>query len=270
MGIEIDGTAPYAPADNVLVVIRRLRERGLPEILSTQELGRLGIPDGNTTRTLRTLRFLGLIDNEGQRTSTFNRLGRASTSEYPELLGEVLREAYQDVFKIVDPANSASTDIVDAFRHYQPQAQRERMVRLFMGLCREAGIIPGGPPEPRLRPKTSPNGKIAGASPGHGPRSGASRQVLAENQAPRAGDNSRGQLTLAWDELPSTLQTLGEGYFLLQGLLRQLPPSRQWTQERRDQWLKALTAMLDFLIEVVEPGKEAQQEMGDQREVTPY
>jgi hypothetical protein len=106
MSTAMDGTAPYAPMENVLLVIRRFRERSLPETLDTEELTRVGIPEGNATRTLRALRFLGLLDNDGERTELFDRLGRASTHEYPEVLAEILREAYHDIFEIIDPAKA--------------------------------------------------------------------------------------------------------------------------------------------------------------------
>ena len=56
--------APYAPVANVLTVIRRLRETGLPDPLKLQQLERIGIPQGNAPRTLATLRFLGLVGDE--------------------------------------------------------------------------------------------------------------------------------------------------------------------------------------------------------------
>jgi len=88
---------------------------------------------------------------EGHRTQTFDRLGRVSTSEYAEVFGEIIKEAYSDVFTIIDPAEATDIEINDAFRYYQPQAQRGRMITLFRGLCQEVGLINGGPPETRKR-----------------------------------------------------------------------------------------------------------------------
>src|ERR1700730_9244810 len=105
--------APYAPSTSVLAVIRRLRDRSLPNPLTAQELTRLSISEGLANRTLRALSFLGLIDEEGHRTIAFERLGKASSNEYPELLGEVIKEAYTDVFTIIDPANATDIQIND-------------------------------------------------------------------------------------------------------------------------------------------------------------
>jgi hypothetical protein len=192
-------------------------------------------------------------------------LCRASTGEYPQILGEVLRAAYKDIFVIVDPTNTNTTELHDAFRHYTPQAQRSRMVRLFVGLCREAELIPGGPLESRLRGKTLTAGKAIspGRTPGRAPST--QRTGTDENGNQQVGTNTNGQLAFPYDVSPSTPDTLVDDYMLLTGLLRkQLPPNRVWTPERREQWLKAHTAMLDLLIRVEEPGNEnLQSEVSD-------
>jgi Family of unknown function (DUF5343) len=259
MGVELEGTAPYAPTENVLAVIRRFREKGLPEVLNAQELIRLSVAEGNATRVLRALRFLGLLDVDGRRTPEFDRLARASSVEYPQLLAEVLREAYRDVFIIVDPTETNATELDDAFRHYEPQAQRERMVRLFIGLCREANLLPGGPLEPGHRVKT---GRI-GKSPVPTARriwSTSSKNALENDTMDNGTENTapRTQLAFPWDEPPKALSALGEGYILLTGLLRQLPPEREWSRAHREQWLAAFTSMLDLMIKVGDPKGQPQ------------
>ena len=44
--------APYAPVVNVLDVVQRVRDRGLPEVIDNDTLGVIGIPEGNRPRTL--------------------------------------------------------------------------------------------------------------------------------------------------------------------------------------------------------------------------
>lgn len=132
---------PYAPTAHVLGVIRRRRDRGMMFPLTGQMLGALGIPDGNQARTLAALRFLGLVDEEGNSTGLFDRITNARTEEYPGVLAETVREAYNPVFTMVDPAQDSDVAIYDAFRQYHPEAQRPRMVSLFRGLCEEAGIV---------------------------------------------------------------------------------------------------------------------------------
>jgi hypothetical protein len=222
--------APYAPLSNVLTVIRRLRDRGLPDILSPQELARLGIPDGNIGRTLQALRFLGLIDEDGRRTEAFTRLGRVAAVEYPAVLGSIVEAAYTPVFTIVNPSEATELQIFDAFRCYQPEAQRARMISLFLGLCREAGLIPGAPNErrPRTRRPLDSKRPSAGARPGN---------AVHEQSVPPL-DDSRG------DQAPD--------YQLVQALVHQLPKHGRWTAARRDRWIQALIANVDLLVDITE------------------
>lgn len=135
-------TAPYAPIKNVLDTIHRLRDRGVPNPLTPESVQSIGVPEGNAHRTVFAMRFLGLIDEAGAPTPTANRMKEASTAEYPVVLGEIVRDAYQMVFELVDPAKDSEIEIADAFRRFDPAGQRFRMVPLFLGLCAEAGIIP--------------------------------------------------------------------------------------------------------------------------------
>lgn len=243
MATQQERTAPYAPAKNVIDVIHRLRQRGLPQELSPQELTRIGIPDGNTNRTLQALRFLNIIDEEGHRTQVFERLGRASTEEYPGILAEIIREAYRDVFTIVDPASEDYIRINDAFRHFHPEAQRSRMIMLFMGLCREAGIISDSSEEPQRRRTRAPTNKPSITS---GARSTRTNNMA---QAPLQAPNSN---------TPNAMSTftIGEYYALLEQLLKQLPANHRWTQKRRTRWLDAIAANVDLLVEVIDEEDE--------------
>jgi len=168
------------------------------------------------------------VDDEGQRTPALERLGRASTDEYPEILAEVIRAAYAPVFTIVDPSQDNGVAIYDAFRQYEPKAQRERMITLFLGLCQEAGVVPGGPPAARARVRRTQVAKPPTALPRGGEQ---------EEPAPE----------------PSP-QFSGTDYRLLAALMQQLPKDGKWTQARRDRWIQAVTANADLLIEVIEEG----------------
>ena len=148
MATEMLEAAPYAPPSNVIDVIRHARRHSLQETLSSRVLTSIGIPDGNVSRTLAAFRFLKLIEDDGECTPTFQRLARASDEEYPEQLAQVIREGYKTVFLYVDPSEfDNAIKLNNVFRqHFNPQAQRTRMVTLFLGLCREAGIVTGTVP----------------------------------------------------------------------------------------------------------------------------
>ncbi len=136
---------PYASPSNVIAVIRRIRDRGLPDIINPQFLSQIGISEQGARRTIATLQFLGLIHDDGTPTDVFKILHRANQNEYPSELANVIRSAYENIFKVVDPANANDIELNDAFRPFEPASQRSRMVTLFLALCKEAKILEGEP-----------------------------------------------------------------------------------------------------------------------------
>jgi Family of unknown function (DUF5343) len=221
--------APYAPAKAVIGVIDRFRDRGLPDPLTSGTLEQVGIPASMAPRTLQALRFLGLVDEGGNRLGSFEQLRRAKTEEYPGVLAEVVRAAYLPVFTIVDPATDSDTDVADAFRGYEPGAQRDKMLSLFRGLCLRAGII--------LAPSRAPGGAPKK------PVGGALSKPKASKKPPEQPVPER----------PLTdLRPPDEGVDirLITAIIQQLPRERKWTQARRDRWLAALSSAVDLLIEV--------------------
>lgn len=133
--------APYAPVQNVVEFIHKVRDRELAQPVTLATLEAIGIPEGNRPRTLQALKFLRVLQEDGYYDEAAEQLKLAGTDEYPEVLAGLLRSAYALVFKMVDPATDPEYRIADAFRQYQPDGQRSRMVTLFLGLCAEAGIV---------------------------------------------------------------------------------------------------------------------------------
>ncbi len=199
-----------------------MRDRGLPETVGLGALDAISIPEGNQPRTLAALKFLGLVAEDDQRTPLFDRLGRAPTEEYREILAEVIRAAYAPVFELRDPAEDSIDRITDAFRPYQPARQRERMVTLFMALCAEAGIVTEGQAR---APRTTP-------------RAQTRRQQQSQPARTRGGGESS-QGTDGGLDLRAVHATVD-----------QLPAEGWWTAELRQRWVRALEAQVDFVIEV--------------------
>jgi len=242
-------TGPYAPPTNILQLIHRQREAGLPDVITSQLLIRLGMPEGNLPRIMQAMKFLAFIDEEGRQTDLFQRLRKATTEDYPAFLEQVLKSAYAPIFAIRNPATATDIELSDAFRNYEPSGQRPRMVTLFLGLCREAQITADGPVvRTRARIKTR---KVSQDN---------ANNKNKEGIAPKPADEVKNIDTSSHKDKDVELNS---HYQLLQVLISQLPANATWTEKRRDQWLGAMTASIDLLIEIKDTveQKEPQQKL---------
>lgn len=231
MPLQSGGPAPYAPPATVLGLIEAYRNRGLSTPFDAAVLVRAGVAETMVPRTLQALRLLDLIESDGQPTSAFETLRRAGGTEFQAKLAAVIREAYAEVFQFTDPATDTVDRIADAFRAFEPIGQLRRMVTLFLGLCEAAGLSPA---------RTS-NGKQSGSV--------ASRARVAPRRRPDAAVRppSVGSKARVRNE---------EGGLIpapITGLLASLPSEgSSWTQERRDNFLKTLGVVLDFVFPIAQ------------------
>ncbi|MDE2939714.1 MAG: DUF5343 domain-containing protein [Chloroflexota bacterium] len=236
-----DHFAPYAPVSNVTDAITRRRDRGLPSPVTNEVLESIGIPPGNSSRTLQALRFLGLIDDENMQTDAMERIARASSSEYEQVLASIVRNAYGSVFTIVDPTQDDETAVNDAFRQFTPPAQRERMVTLFLGLCREAGMAVSQTTRRR-----------------------ASERRRSTSTTQRAKQNNSTSNSQAIKVVESEASEIPAGttiidYRLISAIVNQLPGDGKWSSIRRERWLSAMTAAVDLIVELEEESAEDDQ-----------
>ncbi|CAN5237504.1 hypothetical protein BH24CHL7_BH24CHL7_04310 [soil metagenome] len=151
-----DERRPYAPAANVISVLERVRRVNLPDAVDADLLRNASVSEGAMGRVLFALRFLRLVESNGRPSDQLRAIARAADEEWRELLAGVVREAYAGDFARLDLARDTQPQIVSAFRRYEPRSQTERMVMLFLGLCRSAGIpVLDAPRERQMQPRAT-------------------------------------------------------------------------------------------------------------------
>ncbi len=222
MPVTQAASGPYAPASAVLDIVTRYRSRGLPTPINGEVLARIGISESLIPRTLQALQSLDLIDKDGAPTQTLEGLQRAPEAEYRDRMAEWVRRAYADVFLIVDPTKDSGSSIRDAFRGYQPLGQQDRMVSLFQGLCKAAGLVAEKSAQAAKSVTFTPRQRTV------------AKRIIAERfkDAPRH---------------PSSIPAP------LAGLLQSLPAQGDsWTKDERAKFLATFTPVLDFCFPIEE------------------
>ncbi len=137
--------APYGPPAAVLEVIRLYRQREVPDALSETTLLQLGVKDSLVRLVWRSLEFLGLLLKDGTTTEKFRALRYARDDDYSTVLGDILSTAYKDVIAVAPPESATRPQLMNAFRPYSPASQHDRMVTLFLALCKEAKMAVAQP-----------------------------------------------------------------------------------------------------------------------------
>jgi hypothetical protein len=228
MPVTADRPAPYTSPKVILDLIERHRSRGLPTPVNAETLARAGVPDSLLGRTMQSLTGLDLVDDQGKPSPALEAIRLAPQSEYTARIADWLNSVYADVLQYVDPATSDDTAIRDAFRNYQPVGQQDRMVTLFLGLFRAAGVAPE---KAQAAPRPVKNKAAALYS--------AAR--TARPTAPRAAPKASFTTFTPAGGVPAPLA----------GLLASLP-AVGWTQADRDKFILAFGAVLDFVVPVRE------------------
>jgi hypothetical protein len=230
MALQPDGSAPYTTAQAAIITLEGWRERGLGVPVTPDVLVRAGVSESLGNRTLMSLKQLELVDDDGRPTEQMEglRLARGH-DEYQARLQEWLRGVYADVLHYCDPSLDGSERVAEAFRTYLPKGQRRGMAALLIGLWRYAGL-----PVPAESPPSSPRSPAARPSRTSGP----SRTLRPAPPARPAGAESD------TDDLPPGLV----------GLLRQIPrDGASWTASKRDGFLSAFAAVLNYSVPVEDP-----------------
>jgi hypothetical protein len=245
MAVQKNGPAPYAPTQAVVGVIESYRDRNPQTPFTLDVFTRIGITESLAPRTLQALKLLDLVDDGGEPTPALVALKQAPHDEYHARLADVVRAAYADVFAYCDPGTDPPVRVLDAFRQFRPPSMRERMVRLFYGLCEHAEIIEEAP-------------KIESSGTGRPRRPRPERaEPSVSRPAPAAAPA---------DSSPAATQTESRNgatpaalHLALAGLLKLLPPATEpWSRERRDGFVRAWEATLDICHPIQETAENKQ------------
>lgn len=234
---EIPGNyRPYAPPSNVTAVLSRLRSRNMPERIDNEYLRAAGVPEGSVARTMTALNFLGLVKDNAP-TGALRTIATSTDEEYRETLAGLIREAYRDVFDVVDPGQDSQDRIVNVFKRYVPASQRERMVVFYLGMCREAGIPTMDIPRQR---SSSVSG---GARATRSATRGASRQAAP---SARSGPLRSGPLRSMPEDGAADIGGVHPSLLML---VRSLPAfGTPLPEQKRKQWLNMAEATLAFMF----------------------
>ena len=231
MAIHEDGPAPYAPPHAVLTVIDFVRQRTIPSAFTNETMIRMGISESLASRTVQSLKQLDLVSDDGAATDNLTQLQRAKEAEFKDFFAEYLQRVYADIFAFIDPAKAEFDVVCEQFRGNTPNRQRDRMAKLFLGLCERAGIVEASP----VRPRTSKN-------------STRPPSTRATPSTARNGTSSKAKRTPPKPPTPNSDLPL-----VITGVLQTLPPTDQgWTEKKRQRFLTAFEAVLDLCYPIIE------------------
>jgi hypothetical protein len=134
-------TVPYTSVADVEAFFSRVGNIGEPkppkkvdgdwvESYQFQTAHRFAIPS--------MLRWLGVIDDEGESTGIWNDL--RIDAKRQETLTRIVKEAYSAVFESIAVENASNSDLRGAFLSAYGLGDPGRQIKCFLALCQQAGI----------------------------------------------------------------------------------------------------------------------------------
>ena len=126
---------PYARLTGMKEFMVFVQEPGWkPTKIDVGLMKKLAIAKGKEHESINALLFLGIIDESGAPTATFDEL----KSEYQTTLRRIVQEKYADLFNLI-PTRMANQQRLVNFFETTPETA-EYQAKLFAWLCEQAGI----------------------------------------------------------------------------------------------------------------------------------
>lgn len=132
---------PYTNVTNKLTeFLERTRSIGVPDKATTSWLASLGYKSKNDRSFIHVLEFIGFIDSTGTPTQKWLDF---RGNDYKKVLGNALREAYSELFKVYPDANMSTSDELWHFFSTKNKSGEQvisRIINTFKTLCEMASF----------------------------------------------------------------------------------------------------------------------------------
>jgi len=190
-------THPYISGPgNVEQMIGFLR-KNFPSTVTSETVKKFSIAPNNESYVINALQFIGVIDDEGKRTSKGHEVFVLGNDAFPKAFEGFVRESYKDLFDLRgdDAWTLNKADLTAYFRTSDKTSEAigSRQAGLFQVFARLSGHEPGptnGGAGPAPKAKTS-KPKAAAQKPPKAPKIEVSNQGGEENAEKKAKEGRK-------------------------------------------------------------------------------
>lgn len=155
-------TFPYvASGGPIASTIEQLRST-FPQQVTAETLRKWGIAPANESYVINVLKFLGILDNDGNKTEKAKVFTTHSDDDFAKQFAPIVADAYSDLFKHFNDAwNQSQDQLITFFRQSDDSSATvgKRQARTFITLAAYAGH--GETPTPRKPSQSSSTKKKA-------------------------------------------------------------------------------------------------------------
>jgi hypothetical protein len=222
----------YVPWRTFMNFINSLRESSLPSQINRSVMGTLSY--SAQAQLLAAMRFLNLIDTDGNPQTTLSQLVEADEASQPQIIEKILRNRYAFVFDGLDLMRATPAEADKLFRERRITGSTVvRAIAFFLSAAESAGI----PLSPHLKKKK--NGS-----------SGVPRRARSIRRKQGPGEGNR-------DNEPENNKPIVPADFQNQ-LLEKFPKfDPAWTDDLKAKWFEGFQKLMGMAPPVKKTGGDA-------------